>query len=163
MSSRLTIGNWQRLAGYTYSIFRMDYRARSTDAPAAGVTAPDNRAARSWTLPSALARLTPESLVELLDLYLEDTGVLLRRLRDAYSCGDAACVVRAAHTLKGSSLMFQVASIVQACSAIEHLATKDALERTEPLIRDLEAGFVTVTADIRKCSAQRQLLPGEAG
>ena len=105
---------------------------------------------RSWCVPPSFASFDNPTLIELVELYVEDTGESVRRLRTAYSCADIGAIGRLAHTLKGSSRNFHVPSIANTCEAIEDLSRKRLLEPVGPLLETLEEEFPNVAAAMRQ-------------
>ena len=112
----------------------------------------------SFLAPEALAGLRDldptggDSVVrEIAALYLEDTPARLRELQDAAAAGHAESFIRAAHSLKGSSVSLGVSAMRAAAERLEsaarssglpagvaHLpALLDAWSETEPQLRRL--------------------------
>ena len=80
---------------------------------------------------------------ELIDTYLEDALVQLAAMDDAAATGDAAALVRPAHSLKSNSDNVGAVALTVLCRALEEGArggdTADAAERVAAIRREFEA------------------------
>jgi histidine phosphotransfer protein HptB len=61
----------------------------------------------------------PVVMVELLESFLDETPLLLQRLRTAMKAGDAAELAMAAHTLKSTARDFGAARLTDYCQDLE--------------------------------------------
>lgn len=78
-------------------------------------------------------------LSELSDMYLEDAGSGLAKLRKAAEEGDATTVKRVAHTLKGASGNMGALGMVSICAALEEAGGSGDISRAPELLARLDA------------------------
>jgi HPt (histidine-containing phosphotransfer) domain-containing protein len=94
---------------------------------------------------SSLRELQPENepdfLTELIDLFLEDSGVLMGELRIAVAEGDAGGVRQAAHTLKGSSGSLGAMKLSRMCVEAELMGRAGHLEGMRELLPQIEEEY----------------------
>lgn len=107
-----------------------------------------------WSVPLSFSAFDAATVAELVDLYLEDATESIRRLRTAYGGGDIRTVGQLAHTLKGSSRNFHVASVADTTETIEDLSRKGLLEPVGPLLDRLEVELPKVAVSMRKVAGQ---------
>ena len=91
-----------------------------------------------------LRALAPDddSLVrEVIAIYLDDTPQRITEIRHAHATGDLGTLVRAAHSVKGSSANMGTLRVRTAAAAIEHHGRSAGLAGTEPLIATLVAAY----------------------
>ena len=86
-----------------------------------------------------------EFVDELVDTYLEDAEVQLKAMQEAATGGDAAALVRPAHSLKSSSANVGATHLMEACRSLE----ADAREGTVPAAVERVEACVLVFADVR--------------
>jgi HPt (histidine-containing phosphotransfer) domain-containing protein len=86
----------------------------------------------------------PDLVVELIDLYAEDTPRRLDAIRRALAAGDLAALRRAAHGLKGSSASLGARQLVILCERLERSSGKELLQEGETLLTCLEREFARV-------------------
>jgi HPt (histidine-containing phosphotransfer) domain-containing protein len=94
----------------------------------------------------------PDLVVELIDLYAEDTPRRLAAVRSAWAVGDLAALRWAAHGLKGSSASLGARQVVILCEKLERLSGEELLRGGEMLPTCLErelARAMLVFADER--------------
>ncbi|MBP7149171.1 MAG: Hpt domain-containing protein [Acidobacteria bacterium] len=77
--------------------------------------------------------------LELLDLFLGDTGDQLGSLRRAVATGDSATVVSVSHAMKGAAANLAAARVREAALAIEKSGREGAVSALDPLIDRLAA------------------------
>ena len=80
----------------------------------------------------------PDLIVELIDLYAEDTPRRLAAIRSAWAAGDLAALRRAAHGLKGSSASLGARQVEMICEKLERSSGKELLQGGETLLTCLE-------------------------
>ena len=90
-------------------------------------------------------------IVELIDLYLEDTSVKLSAIREAIAVIDEESLKRATHSLRGSSASLGAHRTAALCWELEHLGFSGSLESVESLRAELE----------QECELVRQVLADE--
>jgi two-component system, sensor histidine kinase and response regulator len=83
----------------------------------------------------------PDLVVELIDLYAEDTPRRLAAIRSAWAAGDLAALRRAAHGLKGSSASLGAHRVEILCEKLERLPGEGLLQAGEMLLTCLEREF----------------------
>ena len=86
----------------------------------------------------------PDLVVELMNLYLEDTRARLTELRADYENQDEQALLRVAHSLKGGSVNLGVQGMAELCSQLEEALEQGELIETEPLLSRLEEEFSRV-------------------
>jgi|SRR5215213_8470580 len=86
----------------------------------------------------------PDLVVELIDLYAEDTPRRLAAIRSAWAARDLAALRRAAHGLKGSSASLGARQVEILCEKLERLSGKELLQGGEMLLTRLEREFARV-------------------
>lgn len=96
-----------------------------------------------------LTQIPPESrrqvLEELVKVYLSDSPVRVRAIREAASGRDLMALRREAHALKGASTLMGLVVLANACNELEQVNNEDELTRSESLIRLLEEEFETAS------------------
>jgi HPt (histidine-containing phosphotransfer) domain-containing protein len=83
-------------------------------------------------------------VVELIDLYAEDTPRRLAAIRSAWAARDLAALRRAAHGLKGSSASLGARQVEILCEKLERLSGKELLQGGEMLLTCLEGELARV-------------------
>ena len=86
---------------------------------------------------SSLEEDQPGLLKELVDVYAEQSLVVLGELRVAASIGDRSAVWKAAHALKGVSANLGVRRVVTLCAGIEDRAREGSLEGVDVALEHL--------------------------
>lgn len=86
----------------------------------------------------------PDLVVELIDLYAEDTPRRLAAIRSAWAAGDLAAFRGAAHCLKGSSASLGARQLAILCDKLERLSGAELLRGGEMLLTCLEREFARV-------------------
>jgi HPt (histidine-containing phosphotransfer) domain-containing protein len=106
----------------------------------------------------------PAIVVELIDLFLENTLTLLAQIDRALAEGDAEEVQRAAHTLKSTSGSVGARPLAARCADLERLAQSQALEEGAEQVRQIEIAYAQVECALRELrllkSAEGSLIPG---
>lgn len=78
---------------------------------------------------------------ELLDIFLEDVAVRLKKLKDALEASDSMSAAREAHTILGASANIGAHRVRDVALGLEKSAKEDDLERAGPLGRKLGEEF----------------------
>ena len=81
---------------------------------------------------------------ELFTIYLEDCADRLQKVRDAVQDGNADCLHREAHTIKGSSANVGTTRLHELALALESADISDADGATSALISQLDEEFERV-------------------
>jgi two-component system, sensor histidine kinase and response regulator len=82
-----------------------------------------------------------ELLIELTDMFLDDTSSRLASLREALKAGDAHGVERTAHTLKGSSGNMGATRMAAICAELQDVGATGDLSGAAELLGSLEEEF----------------------
>lgn len=102
----------------------------------------------------ALRDLSPEGdsefLRELIAIYLADTPKQLIKLEEAITRRDADLVVRAAHTIKGSSGNFGAAGFAQLAHEMEEHGKSNNLAAAAAALPEFKNGFAQVVAALKQ-------------
>lgn len=85
-------------------------------------------------------------LVELIDVYLNDTPNRLRQLRQAFDGDDTATFVREAHTLKSSSANVGAMGLSALAKEMEFAGRDGEIEKMATELNRLEEEFAQVKA-----------------
>jgi histidine phosphotransfer protein HptB len=99
----------------------------------------------------ALARVDHdrETLVMLVELFLEHGPKDLAQTQTAVTVGDASAVARSSHRLKGAILQFCAPAALQACKELEETAKTGNLANAGELYATLEQEVHRLLADLR--------------
>jgi HPt (histidine-containing phosphotransfer) domain-containing protein len=92
----------------------------------------------------------PQFLRELIELFLQDVPQRLQDLDQALASGDATSVMRAAHTIKGSSSNFGAARLCKLAHAIEIEGKSGNLAAAGNGVAELRAEFCQVTEALHR-------------
>ena len=86
----------------------------------------------------------PDLVVELIDLYLEDTPHRVAAIREALAKTDGQSLERAAHCLKGSSASLGAGQVAVLCEELEQIARDFSFQAVEVVVTRLEHEFERV-------------------
>ena len=86
----------------------------------------------------------PDLVVELIDLYLEDTPHRVAAMREAMAKTDGQSLERAAHCLKGSSASLGAGQVAVLCEELEQIARDFSFQAVEVVVTRLEHEFERV-------------------
>ena len=86
----------------------------------------------------------PDLIVELIDLYLEDTPHRVADIREALAKTDGLSLERAAHGLKGSSASLGAGQVAILCAELELKAHDVSFQEVEAIVTRLEREFERV-------------------
>lgn len=102
----------------------------------------------------ALRELSPEGdsefLRELISIYLEDTPKQMNKLEEAIIRQDSDLVVRAAHTIKGSSGNFGAADFAALAQQIEAHGKSNNLAAAAAALPEFKNSFAQVVAALKQ-------------
>lgn len=105
----------------------------------------------------ALRELSPDGdgafIRELVDIYLADTPKQMAQLQEALDRNDAALVVRAAHTIKGSSGNFGAEAFAGLAKQIESAGKANDLASAAALMPEFRNRFEQVAAALKALAA----------
>jgi HPt (histidine-containing phosphotransfer) domain-containing protein len=96
------------------------------------------------SLEEAQVQGEPDLIVELIDLYAEDTPRRLGAIRSAWAARDLAALRRAAHGLKGSSASLGARRVEILCEKLERSSDRELLQRGETFLTCLERELARV-------------------
>ena len=85
-----------------------------------------------------------ELVVELVELFVSNTPMLLTAMREALAHGDSDGLQQVAHTLKGSSSNLGAEPLTSLCAALEEHGQAGEMQEAVPLIDKLEQEFARV-------------------
>jgi histidine phosphotransfer protein HptB len=101
----------------------------------------------------SLRSLSPDDeafLRELIEIYLQDTPVRLAELETALAKGDASMLMRAAHTIKGSSSNFGATKLALISHDIEMHGKSGNCSAATPMLPGLKAEYALVTQALKQ-------------
>ena len=107
----------------------------------AGATSPPAQVVDRSVLDGLYADLgadNPTLVVELIDLFLTDTPLLLAKLRDAVVAGRADAVFHLVHTLKSTSANLGAKPLAGLCEVLEGAARRGTLAEAAEQLRQIE-------------------------
>ena len=81
-----------------------------------------------------LRNILDEEFPALINTYIQDSGVRLDDLRQAFARGDADAVRKSAHSLKGASANLGLVHLSELCLVLEEAAREGALAGQEPCL-----------------------------
>ncbi|HUQ79378.1 MAG TPA: Hpt domain-containing protein [Patescibacteria group bacterium] len=92
---------------------------------------------------------------ELVDTYLEDGRNQVEGLRAAFGRGDTGALVRAAHSLKSSSLNVGALALAERCRALEESGRGGPIGRGHEQVEAIAADFDAAAAALLDARATR--------
>lgn len=101
----------------------------------------------------------PEFLAELVVAFLGDSPPRIETLREGLASGDAAAIVQAAHSLKGSSGNFGAMRMQTLCADIERLSRDGHLAPLAPLVERLGVEYALVADRLAELVADTNRRP----
>ena len=104
----------------------------------------DNRAIE------ALRNLRPGLLLKVLDIWLQESPVLLADMQQGIHQGDNNRLLRAAHSLKNSAANVGAMQLSRRCFAMEEKARARSLEGSSELLCEIEAQFKSARQAIQR-------------
>ncbi|MCC7372067.1 MAG: Hpt domain-containing protein [Chloroflexi bacterium] len=102
-------------------------------------------------------------LAEVVEAFLEDAPEHVGMLRAAFPIGDAPSVMRAAHSLKGSSGNFGAARLRALCAALEQHARANHLEGLDPVMNRLDVEFCVLKKQLKALVVEAERAQASAG
>jgi HPt (histidine-containing phosphotransfer) domain-containing protein len=87
------------------------------------------------------AMIDPTFLVELIDVYLNDSPQLIEQMRAGIASDELENVRHAAHSLKSNSASFGAQRLANAARELEMITKGGTLEGAEPKLEAVEAEF----------------------
>jgi HPt (histidine-containing phosphotransfer) domain-containing protein len=86
----------------------------------------------------------PDLIVELIDLYIDETARLLGVMRAGLNNKDWEVIKRASHSLRGSSGNLGILQMSLICDQMEHMEFNDLFPTAEELLHSLDHEFARV-------------------
>jgi HPt (histidine-containing phosphotransfer) domain-containing protein len=86
----------------------------------------------------------PDILIELIEMFLQDTPLRLAALGEAINRAAACDIASTAHAMKGSSANLGAMRMSELCLKLETLGRADRVEGADCLLAQLEAEFLRV-------------------
>jgi HPt (histidine-containing phosphotransfer) domain-containing protein len=99
---------------------------------------------------------------EVIEIFLSDSPQHLTAIQDGVADGNAPVVMRAAHTLRGSSANFGAARLQLLCTELEVRARSGQLQGLEPLAARVEAEFALLVAELDALVRNAGITPNAA-
>ena len=96
-----------------------------------------------------------EFVDELIDTYLDDASLQLEAMRAAAASGDAAALVRPAHSLKSSSANVGAMALADICRELEAAARTGAVPDATERVADCDQAFADVRSALLEARAAR--------
>ena len=120
--------------------------------PVATATATPVAPTESWDKTEALDRIggDEELLMELCQIFLEESPKLLEKLRQAVAAGDSDGVSRAAHSLKGESSYLGAGPTSQAARQLEEMGRGKDLSRASETLAVLEREVAVLQHNLKE-------------
>jgi CheY-like chemotaxis protein len=92
----------------------------------------------------------PGMLSTIIEIYFNDSPILLGRLREAFEAGDADGVARAAHALKSASAGLGASALGAMCKQVESIAVGDSFNGLETLISRIRSEYEKVKEALKR-------------
>ena len=83
----------------------------------------------------------PDPVVELIDLFIQETPKRLREMRNAATQYDADALAAAAHNLRGCAGSIGAVKMAGLCEKLEENAGRRALQISSRLLKEIETEF----------------------
>ena len=96
-------------------------------------------------------------VLELIDLYLDDSAQRVQALTTAIDASDLATVERAAHALKSASANVGALALAEVCKETEMRARARApVEEVAPIVRRVGDAYATAIGELRRIRGEMQ-------
>ena len=122
--------------------------ANPASAPASAAPVSALAVSMRETLEPLIEQLGAESIVELLQALLQDSPLRIEEMKRLAGTADQKTLRRAAHTLKGSSSIFGLTALTQACLQLENLSAAGKTEGQAELAATIGREFDQARPDI---------------
>jgi HPt (histidine-containing phosphotransfer) domain-containing protein len=96
----------------------------------------------------------PEFLPDLVDLFVQDTELLLAELREAVELRDVDAVGRIAHNIKGGGGQLGARQLASSCTRLEQAAAIGSLSVSQTDLHGVEMDYVELCRALRKQMSQ---------
>lgn len=95
-----------------------------------------------------------EFLVEIIDIFLDDTPKRIAELGSCLAAGDLETFSRAAHSIKGSAANLGALSLRAAAEKLEHHAREQGLNDTQGMIDEIKNAFAQAKTELDKIAGR---------
>lgn len=95
-----------------------------------------------------------EFLIEVIQTFLDDSPQHVTTVQAAFAAGDAPKLMRAAHSLKGSSGNFGAARLQALCAQVELQARAGQLDGLSPLVERVEREYGLLAEQLQALAAE---------
>lgn len=89
-------------------------------------------------------------LKEIILIFIDDTPVRLREMRDAFAAGDQPTFSRAAHSIKGSASNLGALRLRALAEQLERASKEASLDGLDAQLPRIEAEFAVAKAELEK-------------
>jgi HPt (histidine-containing phosphotransfer) domain-containing protein len=96
----------------------------------------------------------PELLLDLIQLYLDDSPAKIQGLQTGLASGDMDLVERAAHALKGSSGNLGARLLQETCEQLQLTARQPNQTRIQQLVAQAQTEFAAVCSELARLQRQ---------
>jgi PAS domain S-box-containing protein len=93
-------------------------------------------------------------LLDLIELFMNEAGKDMEKLRQALDAGSAKEIRMLAHSIKGSSLNIGAKAFAQACANLEIACRENNLEQGPALMQIVEVNYKQVQEELKKIHAE---------
>ncbi|MEA5617471.1 Hpt domain-containing protein [Cronbergia sp. UHCC 0137] len=83
-------------------------------------------------------------ITELIEIYLEDTPVIIEEIKNALNSGNLAKLKKSAHALRSPSVSIGAVNLGKICEILEYTAQSQTLEQITVLVNQLENEYHNV-------------------
>jgi CheY-like chemotaxis protein len=92
----------------------------------------------------------PRILSEIINIYLNDSPILLDRLNESFNASDAQGVAKAAHSLKSTSAGLGAAGLAAICKQVEDMARGNSIDGVNALISMIGSRYEEVKRALKR-------------
>jgi two-component system, sensor histidine kinase and response regulator len=119
------------------------------------ISTPDNARLQSvWALPEELQQLARDGgadvVVEVIEIFQEDTAARLEKLQEAIRNGNCASIRAEGHALKGSSSQLGAAAMARMCFQMEQMGSSENIAGAAALLAEIQQHFGEVNQAMSK-------------
>jgi len=92
----------------------------------------------------------PRMLSEIINIYLNDSPILLDKLNESFNAADANGVAKAAHSLKSTSAGLGAAGLAAICKQVEDIARGNSIDGVDALISMIYSQYEKVKNALKR-------------
>jgi HPt (histidine-containing phosphotransfer) domain-containing protein len=89
-------------------------------------------------------------LIQLIDVYVEETPLLIQAMDTAVAQTDAAAMQKAAHTLKSSSASLGAITLSKLCEQLERLGYSQTTTQAREIVAQVESEYERVKSALQR-------------